>query len=133
MDSSRNDKSGEIFGAIFASAPDAVVVIDTESKIVLTSPAVDALFQYSSSDLIGEMIEVLIPLKNRIPHLSPKYDACTNAVDRQYVGTAGDEPLSSLGCGQALSSTIHSRKYCANVEGCCLFQVDICDRTFLRL
>ncbi len=59
---------GQLLDAIFSASPDAVVVIDDSSRIVLSSPAVTSLFGYSPEELVGELIEVLIPIEHRRRH-----------------------------------------------------------------
>jgi two-component system sensor histidine kinase DevS len=59
---------GHLLGAIFSATPDAVVVIDASGTIVLSNPAVTALFGYFPEELIGEPIEVLIPSSRHAAH-----------------------------------------------------------------
>src|ERR1700720_2858209 len=61
-------KPGELLGAIFSASPDAVVVIDDSGTIVLSSPAVTSLFGYYPEELVGEPIEILVPLALRERH-----------------------------------------------------------------
>ena len=60
--------SGHLLGAIFSATPDAVVVVDTNSRIILASRAVADLFGYFPEELVGESIEILIPVAARAQH-----------------------------------------------------------------
>jgi PAS domain S-box-containing protein len=68
MNISPNVDPGQLFDALFSASPDAVIVVDENSRILLASPAVESLFQYKSEQLIGELIETLIPLGRRERH-----------------------------------------------------------------
>ncbi len=59
---------GELFKEIISASPDAVIVIDPTYRVVLASPAVATLFGYSSAELVGESIGVLIPDGRRDRH-----------------------------------------------------------------
>lgn len=61
---------GNLIRAIFSASPDAVVVVDSEGVIILSSPAVDRLFGYFPEELVGEPIGLLIPYDRREGHAS---------------------------------------------------------------
>lgn len=60
--------TGHLIGAIFSANSDAVIVVDGEGSIVLASAAVTSLFGYFPEELVGEPIEVLVPLEQRGGH-----------------------------------------------------------------
>ncbi len=68
MSNSPNIDPTQLLDALFASSPDAVIVVGQDSRILLASPAVESLFQYSSEELLDEPIETLIPLDRRKLH-----------------------------------------------------------------
>lgn len=63
-----SDNPGQLLGAIFSASPDAVVVIDDDDTIVLSSPAVTSLFGYYPEEIVGESIEILLPVDHRTHH-----------------------------------------------------------------
>ena len=54
--------------AVFASSPDAVVLVDGDGCIELASTAVRALFGYRPSELVGQPVEILVPDQVRDVH-----------------------------------------------------------------
>jgi protein-histidine pros-kinase len=72
--------------AILNSAPDAMVVTDEHRRIVLVNDQVERLFGYSRGELIGALVEVLIPERFRAGH--PEKFA-------HFVGDARARPMGS--------------------------------------
>lgn len=56
------------FRAVLESAPDAVIISDTEGKIVLANAQVERLFGYKRDNLIGHPVEMLMPARFRNGH-----------------------------------------------------------------
>ena len=53
------------FEKVFASLPDAIVVVDSEGRILEANPQTESLFGYGSSELLGRPVEMLIPKRIR--------------------------------------------------------------------
>ena len=57
------------FRALLESAPDAIVIIDSNGKIVLVNIQTENLFGYSRTDMLGNSIEMLVPSRDRERHI----------------------------------------------------------------
>ena len=58
----------ELFQALFETAPDAMIVVDREGRIVLANVQAGRLFGYADADLLGQPVEALLPAALRSAH-----------------------------------------------------------------
>ena len=56
------------FESLFESSPDAMVLVDSDGKIVLTNSQLELLFGYDKAELLNSSIEILIPARLRASH-----------------------------------------------------------------
>ncbi|MCH8812114.1 MAG: PAS domain S-box protein, partial [Gemmatimonadetes bacterium] len=56
------------YRAVFESAPDGIVVVDDEGRIVEVNPCILTQFGYTAEELIGEPVEILVPESQRGDH-----------------------------------------------------------------
>ena len=61
-------RAPEFLEALARLAPDAIVVTDVNRTIVLLNGQVEKLFGYDRSELMGELIETLVPERFRVGH-----------------------------------------------------------------
>jgi PAS domain S-box-containing protein len=56
------------FRGLLKSAPDAMVIVDDAGRIVLTNAQTERLFGYTQEELLGQLVEVLVPTRFRAQH-----------------------------------------------------------------
>jgi PAS domain S-box-containing protein len=56
------------FRQLLVASPDALIVSDSEGKILLVNQAAEKLFGYRSSEMVGQPVEILVPTPHRQIH-----------------------------------------------------------------
>ena len=56
------------FGGLLEAAPDAIVLVDAEGRIVLMNSEVENLFGFQRMELLGQRVEMLVPERFRGGH-----------------------------------------------------------------
>jgi PAS domain S-box-containing protein len=76
------------FRGLLEAAPDAMVITDTRGKIVLVNAQAEKLFGYAREELLGQLVEALIPQRFRAAH--PRHRGA-------YFSTPRPRPMGAVG------------------------------------
>lgn len=81
-DMTERKRAEEKFRLVVEAAPSGMVMIDRQGKIILVSNLVTELFGYSSEELLGQLIELLVPERFRSQHPAHRLHFFTNPQPR---------------------------------------------------
>jgi PAS domain S-box-containing protein len=72
------ERLNETLQVLFQSAPDAIVTVDAQGRIVRVNSQTEIMFGYISADLHGKEIEMLMPARYKTWHLRHRADFLAN-------------------------------------------------------
>jgi PAS domain S-box-containing protein len=74
------------FGAVVESAPYGMLLTDARGKITMANRKVCEMFGYASADLLGQRVEILLPERHRIQHVTQREGFAKAPVQRSMGG-----------------------------------------------
>ena len=75
-------KAESRFRELLEAAPDAIIEVDSDGKIVLINAAAEEIFGYSREQLLGQQVEMLIPESGRARHHGHRAAYWSNPITR---------------------------------------------------
>lgn len=85
-DISERKKEQHKIEAFLESAPDAMIVVNDQRRIVLVNGQTEKIFGYTRDELIGELIEILVPERFRAKH-PEKFNRYANSPNHRPMGS----------------------------------------------
>ena len=82
-----------IFSGLLDAAPDAMVCVDSDGRIVLVNAQAERLFGYPREELAGQLVEILVPGPSKAGHAALRARYAANPRARQW-----DSSLDLSGC-----------------------------------
>ncbi len=67
-DTSQREHAERMFRLVVESAPNAIVMVDSESRIMLVNSQTEKYFGYQRDEMLGKPVELLIPERHRENH-----------------------------------------------------------------
>ena len=90
-DVSQRQQSEAKFQGLLESAPDGIVVVDSQAKIVIVNSQTEQMFGYTREELLGQSIEILVPGRFQKAHV-------------EYRSNYTHQPITRpMGAGRALT------------------------------
>jgi PAS domain S-box-containing protein len=75
-------EAGDLFRQLLESAPDAIIIVDSDGNILLVNRMAEVMFGYDRAELMGNAVEVLLPERFRGGHLQHRKNYFANARTR---------------------------------------------------
>src|SRR5690349_8434251 len=70
--------SSDLVRSVLDSAPDAMIIIDANGRILFANKQVEALFDHLAADILGQNVETLLPERFRQRHVGHRTGYSSN-------------------------------------------------------
>lgn len=78
LKSDHSDHSEHMFQRLLESSPDPIVIVDIGGQIVIVNSQTEIVFAYNREELIGQSIEILIPIRFHSQYIEYKKEYMVN-------------------------------------------------------
>jgi len=78
------------YRGIIESAPDGMMIVDDNGRIIMTNPKVEAIFGYDRDELTGVAVEQLVPSASSTRHAGLRRSFFGHGISRQMGGSNSD-------------------------------------------
>ncbi len=68
VDITARKSADERFRVVVESSPNGILMIDREGRIALVNREIERMFGYSRTELLGQLVEILVPERFRVAH-----------------------------------------------------------------
>jgi PAS domain S-box-containing protein len=72
-----------MFHGLLEAAPDAIIIVGTDGRIMLANAQTDKIFGHKREDLVGKDVEILMPERFRAKHTRHRKDYLVEPVNRR--------------------------------------------------
>lgn len=76
------NSSGRFFKSLLESAPDAMIVVDRDGRIVIVNRRAERMFGYCREEMYGQEVEFLLPDRSRSKHIKLRQHYVDNSKSR---------------------------------------------------
>ena len=97
------------FQALLAGAPDALIIADVAGHILIANSQAEQLFGYAASELIGQPVDLLLPLALHTRHVQHRADyGRSGAPSAKFADAASASAVAGMTTCSSLNAVMYS-------------------------